>query len=69
MSDQEQIIFFDRITNGIRKAQKRLFERKVRLGETVVVADADGQPITITAEEALRKLERLQGLAGEGVDH
>lgn len=61
MSEQERITLSDRITQGIRDAQKTLFERKARLGETVVVADAEGRPVTITAEEALR---RMDGMAG-----
>lgn len=28
--------------------------RKAKLGETVVIADVDGQPVEISAEEALR---------------
>lgn len=60
MSEQDKIILSDRITEGIRKAQRTLFERKAKLGETVVVADANGQPITITAEEALRRLNATQ---------
>lgn len=56
MSEQEKIKLSDKITEGIRKAQKALFERKAKLGEPVVVADADGQPLTITAEEALNRL-------------
>lgn len=56
MSEQEKINLSDRITEGIRTAQRKLFERKAKLGETVVVANADGQPITISAEEALRRL-------------
>lgn len=54
MSEQERISLSDKITEGIRKAQRELYERKSKLGETVVVADANGMPVTITAEEALR---------------
>lgn len=50
MSEQEKINISDKITEGIRKAQRALFERKAKLGETVVVADTNGLPITITAE-------------------
>lgn len=56
MSEQDKIILSDKITEGIRKAQKALFERKAKLGETVVVADANGQPVTISAEEALKRI-------------
>lgn len=55
MSEQDKLDLSDKITEGIRKAQKKLFERKARLGETVIVADSKGQPIEISAEEALRR--------------
>ena len=60
MSEQERIEFSDRITAGILKAQRKLFERKAKLGEPVVVADADGRPIHISAEEALRRMDERQ---------
>ena len=58
MSEQEEIKLFENIRKGILEAQRRLFERKAKLGENVVVADADGQPVTITAQEALRRMYR-----------
>ena len=38
-----------------------MLERKAKLGESVVYADADGNPYVITAEEALRQLDRKDG--------
>jgi len=58
MSEQETIILFEKIGDGIREAQRRLFERKAKLGETVITADAQGQPCEISAEEALRRLKK-----------
>lgn len=55
MSEQEEINLFDRIYNGIVLAQKRMLERKAKLGEPVIVADTDGNPVEISAEEALRR--------------
>lgn len=40
MSEQETIILFEKIGDGIREAQHRLFEHKAKLGETVITADA-----------------------------
>lgn len=57
MSEQESIILFSKISEGIREAQRRLFERKAKLGETVITADAQGRPCEISAEEALRRLK------------
>lgn len=55
MSEQDKIDLSDKIIAGIHEAQRRLFERKAKLGETVIVADANGRPIEISAEEALRR--------------
>ncbi len=56
MSEQDKIILSDKITEGIRKAQKALFEKKAKLGEKVVVADEYGQPMEISAVEALTRI-------------
>ena len=56
MSEQERIEFGNKIIAGIREAQRKLFERKAKLGEPVV-ADADGRPIHISGEEALRRMD------------
>lgn len=56
MSELERIAQSDKILKAIRDAQRRLFERKAKLGENVVVADDDGQPLVIPAAEALRLL-------------
>lgn len=55
MSEQDKINLSDRITEGIRKAQKNLFERKAKLGETVVIADENGKPVIIKAEDFLKR--------------
>ena len=47
MSEHEEMILFEKIGEGIREAQHRLFERKAKLGENVMRANADGQPIEI----------------------
>lgn len=54
MSEQEEIRLFERIRENIRQTQKKLFERKAKLGENVVIADENGHPITITAEDFLK---------------
>ncbi|MCI9043646.1 MAG: hypothetical protein HFJ93_07165 [Muribaculaceae bacterium] len=54
MSEQEEIKLFDRIRDNIANAQRMMLIRKAKLGETVVIADVDGQPVEISAEEALR---------------
>lgn len=60
MSEEEKIIFGNKIISNILKAQRELYQRKAKLGETVVIADAEGRPITVPAEEALKLLEESQ---------
>ncbi|MDE6033066.1 MAG: hypothetical protein K2M09_03565 [Muribaculaceae bacterium] len=55
MSEEEEIRLFERIGEGIREAQRRLYEHEAKLGRNVVVADSDGKPYEIPAEEALRR--------------
>lgn len=55
MSDQDKINLSDRITEGIRKAQRELFERKAKLGENIVIADDNGQPVIVKAEDYLKR--------------
>ncbi len=55
MSEKEEIRLFERIRENIAHAQTVLLERKAKLGETVIISDANGQPIEVSAEEALRR--------------
>lgn len=55
MSEQEEIKLFERIRENIQQAQEKLFERKAKLGESVVIADENGQPITVSAEDFLKR--------------
>lgn len=55
MSDQDKIKLSDKITEGIREAQINLFERKAKLGESIVIADENGQPVTVKAEDFLKR--------------
>lgn len=59
MSKEERLELFERIGEGILTAQRRLYERKAKLGENVVVADENGMPIHISGEEALRRMSSL----------
>ena len=55
MSEQEEIELFDRIRENIQQAQRKLFERKAKLGESIVIADKNGQPLIIKAEDYLKR--------------
>lgn len=56
VSFEEKREFSRRLREGILLAQKRLFERKAKLGEEVIVADENGLPVAVSAAEMLRKL-------------
>lgn len=58
MSEKDEIKLFDDIREGIMEAQREMLMRKAKLGELVVVADENGLPHTITADEALRMLDK-----------
>ncbi len=53
MSEHEEIKLFERIRESIARAQREMVERKAKLGEKIVIADADGMPIEIDAADAL----------------
>lgn len=53
MSEQEELVLYKRIRKNIIAAQKRMLERKARLGEYVVFADAAGMPRRVPARKAL----------------
>lgn len=56
MSEQEGIELYERIRENIRQAQRKLFERKAKLGENIVITDENGQPLVIKAEDYLKQL-------------
>lgn len=55
MSEEKDINIVEGISicNAIAKAQRELIERKAKLGENVVIADKNGQPLIISAKDAL----------------
>lgn len=56
MSESEEIKLYERINDGIVLAQKRLYERKMKLGQPVVIADSAGRPQLVEAAIALDDL-------------
>lgn len=54
MSEQEEIKLFERIRDNIQQAQRKLFERKAKLDESIVIADENGLPITVKAKDFLQ---------------
>lgn len=57
MSENDRINLFNSLKKGLAKATRKMLERKAMLGEKVVIADETGQPVTISAKEALKLLD------------
>ncbi len=57
MSEQEEIKLFERIRENIQQTQRKLFERKAKLGESIVIADENGKPIIVKAEDYLKGIK------------
>lgn len=54
MSEQDKIDLYKRLSEAMKRSTKAMLERKAKLGENVVIADANGKPISISAEDALQ---------------
>lgn len=56
MENKEQYGEFTRkVMLGVKKAQAKMIREKIMKGESIVVADADGQITTISAQELAKK--------------
>ena len=57
MSEQEKIDIRNKINEGLKKSYEALLRRKAALGQDMVIADANGQPLVVPAAELLAKRE------------
>lgn len=57
MSEQEKIDIRNKINEGLKKSYEALLRRKAALGQDMVIADANGQPLIVPAAELLAKRE------------
>lgn len=55
MSERDEIKLFDKISNGLKQSYDSLLRRKAALGQDMVIADADGQPIVVPAKELMEQ--------------
>lgn len=55
MSEQEEIKLFEKISDGLKQSYEALLRRKAALGQDMVIADADGNPIVVPAKELLER--------------
>lgn len=60
MSEQEEIKLFDKISEGLKQSYEALLRRKAALGQDMVIADADGQPIVVAAKELLENRDKVK---------
>ncbi len=52
MSEQEQIAFSEKLNKALKESYYKMIDLKKKLGQTVIIADKNGQPMEVTAEEA-----------------
>ncbi len=52
MSEQEQIAFSEKLNKALKDSYYKMIDLKKKLGQTVIIADKNGQPMEVTAEEA-----------------
>ncbi len=57
MSEQEEIILFDKISKGLKHSYETLLRRKAALGQDMVITDANGQPLVVSAADLLAQRE------------
>lgn len=60
MSEQEKINLREKINQGLKQSYEALLRRKAALGQDMVIADANGQPIIVSASEILEKNKKGQ---------
>lgn len=55
MSEKEKIDLRTKINQGLKQSYESLLQRKAALGLDMVIADADGKPVIVSAKELLQK--------------
>lgn len=58
MSEQEELILFEKIDKGLKQSYENLLRRKAALGQDMVFADENGMPRVVSAKEALKEYEK-----------
>ena len=54
MSEKEKIELNDKLNKALKDSYHKMIDLKKKLGQTVIIADGNGQPIEVSAEEAER---------------
>ena len=58
MSEQEELILFDKIDKGLQQSYENLLRRKAARVRDMVFADENGMPRVVPAKEALEEYEK-----------
>ena len=58
MSEQEELILYDKIESGLRQSYEDLLRRKVALGQDMIFAEEKGLPRVFMDKEALKEYEK-----------
>ena len=54
MSEKEKIEFREKLNKALKESFFKMIDLKKKLGQTVIIADENGMPIEVSAEEAER---------------
>lgn len=54
MSEKEKIELSDKLNKALKDSYYKMLDLKKKLGQTVIIADENGMPIEVSAEEAER---------------
>ena len=54
MSEKEKIEFREKLDKALKESFFKMIDLKKKLGQTVIIADKNGMPIEVSAEEAER---------------
>ncbi|MDE6561486.1 MAG: hypothetical protein K2K75_08910 [Muribaculaceae bacterium] len=54
MSKEEQLEMREILNKALKESYHKMIDLKKKLGQTVIIADGNGQPIEVSAEEAER---------------
>lgn len=58
MSEQEKINIRTKLNEGLKKSYETLLRRKAALGQDMVIAGVNGQPLIVSAADLLAKKEK-----------
>ena len=62
MSKEELNISQEILNKGLEESYEKMLLLKMKLGQKVVISDAEGKPLTISAEQAWEEYQKNQTL-------